>query len=342
MEKHLFGYMPGGTPVYEYTLASHALCVKILTYGASLRVLEVYGRDVIGGYDTLDEYIADDDPYQGAIIGRVANRIAHGRFVLGGKTYTLAQNNGRHHLHGGPLGFHRRVWEVVEENADSITLFRVSPDGEEGYPGNLSVRVTYRVSEDALSITYDAVSDGDTPINLTNHAFFNLCGMDGGDVFGHTARISADRYTAVDAELIPTGERPSVAGTPFDFRCEKAIGRDLSPALASYDHNFIFADAPIASVLGQALPHVASFSGGGIRMEVYTTSPCAQLYTGEFLHGPLSFKGGIPKERYHAFCFETQNEPDAINHGSPPLRAGEPYHTVTVYRFAKGDIHARA
>lgn len=333
MEKRLFGSMPDGTPVHEYTLSSNALCVKILTYGASLRVLEVMGRDVIGGYDTLDEYLRDDDPYQGAIIGRVCNRIAFGCFDLGGKTYRLATNNGRHHLHGGVLGFHRRVWEVAEADDESITLSRFSPDGEEGYPANLWVKVTYRVVGDCLSITYGAVSDGDTPVNLTNHAFFNLKGMDGGDVFDHVAEIRADRYTAVDGELIPTGERPNVSGTPFDFRVAKPIGQDLSPDFPSYDHNFIFADAPIKAVCGQKLPHVASISGGGITMEVYTASPCAQLYTGEFLHGPLCFKGGIPKEKYHAFCFETQYEPDGVHRGAAPLHAGEAYHGVTVYRF---------
>ncbi len=333
MEKHLFGHMPDGTPIEEFVLSSDSLCAKILTYGATLRVLEYGGRDVIGGYDTLDEYLKDDDPYQGAIIGRVANRIAHGRFDLNGKTYTLAQNNGRHHLHGGVLGFHRRVWKVERTEGESITLSHFSPDGEEGYPANLWVKVTYRVTNDSLSITYDATSDGDTPLNLTNHAFFNLKGMDGGDVFDHVAEISADRYTAVDDELIPTGARPSVAGTPFDFRTAKPIGQDLSSDFPSYDHNFIFANAPIKTVCGQSLPLVARFTGGGIAMEVYTTSPCGQLYTGAFLHGPLCFKGGIPKKKYHAFCFETQKEPDGIHHGDTPLHAGEAYHTVTVYRF---------
>ena len=332
MEKHLFGYMPDGTPIEEYTLSSDMLCVKILTYGAILRVLEVKGRDVIGGYDTLDEYLRDDDPYQGAIIGRVCNRIAFGRFDLGGKTYRLATNNGRHHLHGGDLGFHRRVWEVTEVGDESITLSRFSPDGEEGYPANLWVKVTYHVMGDCLSITYDAVADGDTPVNLTNHAFFNLKGMDGGDVFDHTAQISADRYTEVDEELIPTGARPSVAGTPFDFRAEKPIGRDLSEAFPSYDHNFIFADAPVECVCGLSLPHVATFRGERVTLDVYTTSPCAQFYTGAFLKGPLCFKGGRPKRKYGAFCFEAQLPPDGIHHGMPPLPAGEHFRATTVYR----------
>ena len=282
MKKHLFGQMPDGTPIEEYVLKTESLTVSVLTYGGILRTIEVKGRDIIGGYDTLEEYLADNDPYQGALIGRVGNRIAEGHFSIGGKEYTLACNNGRHHLHGGPEGFHRRVWTVEEADETHVTLSRLSPDGEEGYPANLWVKVTYALSGDALIITYDALSDGDTPINLTNHAFYNLEGVGGGEVFDHTLRICADRYTAVDEELIPTGERPLVEGTPFDFREERRIRDGLSAALPSYDHNFIFAGAPLEEIAGLTLPHVATVRGGGLTMDVYTTSPCAQLYTGAF------------------------------------------------------------
>ncbi|MBE6656360.1 MAG: galactose mutarotase [Ruminococcaceae bacterium] len=333
MEKRVFGYMPDGMPIWEYVLKSDSITAAVITYGAILRVLEVKGLDIIGGYDTLDEFLADDDPFQGAIIGRVCNRTKEGRFSLNGKDYQLTINNGRHHLHGGTGGFFSRVWTVDEADDTHVTLSRTSPDGEEGYPANLFVKVTYALCGDCMRITYDAVADGDTPINLTNHAFYNLSGTGAGTVFDHTAWIAADRYTAIDGENIPTGETPCVSGTPFDFRTEKRIGRDLSEALKSYDHNFIFADAPIEEICGLSLPHVATFKGKAVTMDVYTTSPCAQLYTGAFLSGPLSFKGGRPKQKYGAFCFETQLPPDGIHHGVAPLRAGEHFRATTVYRY---------
>lgn len=333
MQKRIFGHMPDGTPIEEYTLKSDTLEATVITYGAILRTLEVGGLDIIGGYDTLEEFLTDDDPFQGAIIGRVCNRTAFGRFDLNGKSYQLSINNGRHHLHGGTGGFFSRVWTVEEASDTHVTLSRLSPDGEEGYPANLSVKVTYTLEGDCMKISYDAVSDGDTPVNLTNHAFYNLSGTGSGSVFDHTALIAADRYTAVDEELIPTGEEPSVEGTPFDFRKEKRIGQDLSDALSSYDHNFIFANAPIRDVCGLSLPHVATVSGAKVTMEVYTSAPCAQFYTGAFLSGPLQFKGGRPKQKYGAFCFEPQLPPDGIHHGTPPLRAGEHFRSVTVYRY---------
>lgn len=333
MKKRIFGYMPDGTPVEEYTLKSDTLEATVITYGAILRTLEVKGLDIVGGYDTLDEFLADDDPFQGAIIGRVCNRTALGRFEWNGRSYQLTTNDGRHHLHGGTGGFFCRLFTVEEADDSHITLSRLSPDGEEGYPANLFTTVTYSLVDDCMMIEYDAAADGDTPVNLTNHAFYNLSGTGNGSVFDHTVRISADRYTAVDNELIPTGEEPSVAGTPFDFRTEKKIGRDLSDTLESYDHNFIFADAPLQSICGLTLPHVASFRGDAVTMDVYTSSPCAQFYTGAFLKGPLCFKGGKPKTKYGAFCFEPQLPPDGIHHGVSPLRAGEHFHAVSVYRY---------
>lgn len=333
MQKRMFGHMPDGTPIEEYTLKTDALTATVITYGAILRTLEVKGTDIIGGYDTLEDFLADPDPFQGAIIGRVCNRTAFGRFDLNGKSYQLSINNGRHHLHGGTGGFFSRVWTVEEASDTHVTLSRLSPDGEEGYPANLSVKVTYTLEGDCMKISYDAVSDGDTPVNLTNHAFYNLTGMDGEEVLDHTLWIAADRYTEVDEELIPTGNRPHVAETPFDFRKEKRIRRDLSDTLWNYDHNFIFADAPVEEICGLSLPHVATVRGGSIQMDVYTTSPCAQLYTGGYLGGDLAFKGGIPKKKFGAFCFETQLEPDGIHHGTPPLRAGEHFRSVTVYRY---------
>jgi aldose 1-epimerase len=334
MANHLFGYLPDGTPIEEYELHSDKLSVSILTLGGILRTLKVNGRDVIGGYDTLEAYLYEaGGSYQGAIIGRVGNRIANGRFRQNGKLYRLAKNNGRHHLHGGLVGFNLRVWTVEEADDSHLTLSLFSPDGEEGYPSNLFVKVTYSVEGDALMLAYNATSDGDTPINLTNHTYFNLGGLASGDVLDYVAQTHADTYTEVDGGLIPTGNHPSVAGTPFDFRTPKAIGADLGEALEGYDHNFIFAGAPMGEICGTALPHVATVTGKDMALEVYTDAPCAQFYTANFLFGLPDFKGGVKREKRHAFCFETQREPDGVNHGAEPLHAGELFHTVTVYRF---------
>ena len=335
MDDCLFGRTEDGTVIEQHTIKSAHLSVDILSYGATLRTLLVDGRDIIGGYDTLDAYLADDDPYQGACIGRVGNRIANGRFEMNGKEYTLSCNNGKHHLHGGVAGFNRRVFTIDEKDSTHISLSRLSPDGEEGYPANLHVRVTYSVTDDCLKIRYDAVADGDTPINLTNHSFFNLDGLGAGTILDHTVMIRADHYTEVNAEAIPTGNRPCVAGTPFDFRTPKRIRDALPPELDGFDHNFIFNDAPKKEVCGLLLPHVATVCGKDLAMEVYTTSPCAQFYTGNFLGGALRFKGGVPKTKQHLFCFETQTEPDGIHHGVPPLRRGERFCSLTVYRFRK-------
>ena len=333
MANRLFGHMPDGTPVQEYTLKSAHVTANILTYGGILQSLLVDGRDIVCGYDTLEDYF-EDDSYQGALIGRVGNRIGGGRFVMNGKEYILAKNDkGKHPLHGGDVGFNSRVWTVEEADDEHITLSLLAEDGEEGYPGNLFVKVTYTLTEDAIAIAYNAVSDADTPINLTNHAYFNLGGVGSGDILDFRAQILADTVTAVDAELIPTGEHIEVEGTPFDFRTEHAIGEKLSENFSGYDHNYIFANAPMGEAAGIELPRVATFSGKGLTMEVYTDRPCAQFYTANFLGGKPDFKGGVTRVQKGAFCFETQSEPDGVNHGALPLPAGELFHTVTVYRF---------
>ena len=333
MSNCFFGYAEDGSSVEKYTIKSENLSIDVLTYGAVLRTLFVNGRDIIGGYDTLEGYLLDKAPYQGACIGRVGNRIANARFIMNGKEYLLSRNNGKHHLHGGFRGFNRRIFTVEEADEGHITLSRISPDGEEGYPANLHIRVTYSLHKDALKIEYDAIADGDTPINLTNHSFFNLDGLGAGSILDHTVMIRADRYTEVDEERIPTGNRPRVDGTPFDIRSPKTISDALSPSLNGYDHNFIFSEMPKEEIAGLLLPHAATIRGKDLTMDVYTTSPCAQFYTGNFLDTSLSFKGGIPKAKHHLFCFETQLEPDGIHHGTPPLRAGEHFRAVTVYRF---------
>ena len=335
MAMRLFGHLPDGRAIHAHTLKSERVEATVLTYGGILQALLIDGLDVVCGYESLEDYLSDTS-HQGELIGRVANRTKDGVFTMNGKTYTLAKNdNGKHHLHGGPLGFGRCVWTVEEADDAHITLSLLSPDGDEGYPGNLFLKVTYTVLEDAIMIAYNAVCDEDTPVNLTNHSYFNLNGVDGGDVLGYRVQVHADRITVVDDELIRTGKRLSVEGTPYDFRTVHTFGERLDEHVRGYDTNFIFANAPTGEIADISLKHVATFSSEKRTMEVYTDQPCAQIYTGNFLGGEPDFKGGVKREPLHAFCFETQSEPDALRFGAEPLRKGELYHTVTVYRFPK-------
>ncbi len=335
MTHRQFGITPNGDFVREYTIKSDKITAKILNLGGILQSLMVDGVDVVCGYDTVEDYLSDTT-FQGQIIGRVGNRTRSGEFSMNGKTYTLAKNDGgKHHLHGGNFGFGRRFWTVEEADDTHVTLSLLSPNGEEGYPGNLFVKVTYSLHDDALVIAYNAVCDEDTPINLTNHSYFNLGGVGSGDVLSCRAQVHADTITAVDEELIPTGEHPSVCGTPFDFREPHTFGERLNEHFTGYDHNFVFAGAPMGEVADISLPHVATFEGDALKMEVYTDRPGAQIYTGNFLGGKPDFKGGVTRLPHHAFCFETQSEPDYLRLGGEPLRTHELYHTVTVYRFIK-------
>ena len=332
MANQLFGYTADGVAVEEYTLRSGKMTATVLTLGGIIRTLRVGDVDVIGGYDTVADY-EEDKSHQGALIGRVGNRIANGVFTLNGKTYELAKNNGNHHLHGGPGGFDRVMWTVEEADDTHITLSLLSPDGDENYPGNLFVKVTYTLSDEGIMIAYNAICDADCPVNLTNHAYFNLKGYGSCHIGDTVATICADRYTEVDDELIPTGNRPSVEGTVFDFRTPHTIGERLGAGFDGYDHNLLFAGAEVKEVMGIELPHVATFSVPTLTMEVYTDQEGAQLYIGNGLGGAPDFKNGVKRQKQHAFCFETQSEPDGINHGAPALKKGELYHTVTVYRF---------
>lgn len=334
MSHRIFGTLADGQEVLEYTLKNEHITLDVITLGASMRRLFIRDTDIIGGYDTLEEYVADADPFQGAIIGRVSNRIKAGRITLGGKDYQLTQNQNGHHLHGGELGFHRRVWQVEEASETSLTLSRLSPAGEEGYPANLFTEVTYSLTDDCLMIEFRAKADGETPVSMTAHPFFNLNGVGSGDILDHTALIYADRYTEVDDTLIPTGNRPSVLGTPMDFRVEKTLRRDFSALSSGYDHNLLFsADAPKASVCGKLLTHAASFAGERVKMDVFTDAEGAQLYSGDYLNETLKFKGGTKKAKNFAFCFEPQAEPDGIHRGVPPLSAGDMYTSTIVYRL---------
>jgi aldose 1-epimerase len=310
-----------------------------MTYGATLTDLLVPDRDglqadVVLGFDQFARYPVDS-PYFGCTVGRVANRISGARFGLDGADYRLAANDGPNHLHGGQVGFDKAVWRAeaaAEAGSQVLRLVHRSPAGDEGYPGNLDVSVTYRLALDgALSLEYEATTDAPTLVNLTNHSYFNLAGK--GDILGHILTLYASRYTEPDAQLTPTGRILPVAGTPLDFRRPAAVGGRLARLdIGGYDHNYVIDGGPDPLALAAELYE----PGSGRAMEVLTTKPGIQLYTGNFLDG-LAGKGGAVYQRHAALCLETQYFPDAIHHPafpSPVLRPGQTYRHTTVHRFS--------
>jgi aldose 1-epimerase len=315
-----------------------------MNYGGILVSLNAPDRDgkmadVVLGFDTLPEYVANPTTYFGATIGRYGNRIAHGRFTMDGAAYQLPKNDGDNSLHGGDHGFFRRVFTPRVLPDGGLELTYLSKDGEEGYPGNLSVTVTYHVTDaNELRIDYAATTDKDTVVNLTNHSYFNLKGAGSGDVLGHLAMLNADRFTPVDKTLIPTGELRGVAGTPFDFRKLTAIGARIDQddeqlkIAGGYDHNWVLNKSGNAQTLAARVEEPAS----GRTMEVYTSEPGLQFYTSNFLNGRVKGKGGNAYARRGAFCMETQHFPDSPNHPAFPsteLKPGQHYQSTTVYRF---------
>ena len=340
-----FGTMPDGTVVDVYTLKNAGgMEVRAISYGGIITSLKVPDRagamaDVVMGFDNLEGYLAGH-PYFGAIIGRYGNRIGKGQFALDGKTYTLAKNNGPNHLHGGVKGFDKVVWKTAPvEGQNAITFTRMSPDGEEGYPGNLQVRVIYTLSDaNELIVDYHATTDKPTPVNLTQHSYFNLAGDGSGDILGHGLTINADRYTPVDDTLIPTGELASVEGTPFDFRQPRAIGERIGmkhPQLIAgkgYDHNWVLN----RSGSGQQFAARVGDSKSGRTLEITTDQPGIQFYAGNFLDGSLKGKSGRVYAHRTGFCLETQHYPDSPNKPTFPstiLKPGEEYKTRTVFKF---------
>jgi aldose 1-epimerase len=344
VKKELFGRLADGTAVDIYTLTnkSSGIEARVMTYGATLVSLRLPDRngafaDVNLGFDNLEGYLGTH-PYFGVIVGRYANRIAKGRFTLDGVGYTLAQNNNGNSLHGGLKGFDKVVWKpetIQTADGVGVKLTYLSKDMEEGYPGNLSVTVVYMLTNaDELRISYEAETDKKTPVNLTNHAYWNLKGEGNGDVLGHALQLGADKFTAVDsaANLIPTGEISSVAGTPFDFTSPHLIGERIAQVEGGYDHNFVLRGGGGALALAARVEEPES----GRVMEIYTGQPAIQLYTGNFLDGTVVGKGGKAYEKHYAFCLETQHFPDSPNHPNFPstiLEPGQKYRTVTVHRF---------
>jgi len=332
-----------GQPVELFTFRNaNGIELKATNYGGIITSIVAPDRDgkpgdIVLGFDTLDGYLKDS-PYFGALVGRYGNRIAKGRFTLDGKTYTLAVNNGPNHLHGGIKGFDKVIWTAEPlTGKNGVAFSRRSPDGEEGYPGNLDVRVTYELTDrNELVITYHATTDKATPVNLTNHSYFNLAG--GGDVLGHQLMIAADRYTPVDSTLIPTGVLAPVQGTPFDFRQSTAIGARIEQPNeqlkngGGYDHNWVLNRSGAGRQLAARVVEPKS----GRTLEVSTTEPGLQFYSGNFLDGTITGKGGNVYQRRNGLCLETQHFPDSPNQPGFPstiLRPGASYDSQTVFTF---------
>lgn len=345
IKKEFFGETTDGEKVDLYTLTNrNNMVVKITNYGAvvtSILVTDKKGEiaDVVLGFDTLESYTAEH-PYFGAVVGRYGNRIAKGTFTLDGRKYTLATNNGSHHLHGGIKGFDKVVWlaeEITEENEVGIKLSYLSKDGEEGYPGNLSVTVIYTLTGDnELKIDYSAETDKPTPVNLTHHSYFNLEGAGSGDILGHLLTIYADRYTEVNEELIPTGEIKTVKNTPLDFRKPAVIGSRIKDVKGGYDHNYILNNT--AGSMRPAASVTAPESGRV--MDVLTTEPAIQFYSGNFLDGSNKGKKGSVYHKHYGFCLETQHFPDSPNQSGFPstiLKPGQKYRHQTIYKFYTKD-----
>ncbi len=342
VEKLPFGRADGRAVDLYVLKGAGGMVAKVMTYGAILTELDAPDRngtldDVVLGFDRIDGYLSKE-PYFGAIVGRVGNRIAKGSFTLNGRTYQLATNDGPNHLHGGKKGFDKVVWDgqVVPGDTPAVRFSYRSRDGEEGYPGNCSVDVTYSLTaSNELRIDYAVTTDRDTPVNVTNHSYFNLGGAEHGDILGNILTLNADRYTPVDSTLIPTGEIPPVAGTPMDFRSPTRIGEHLKEVGANpvgYDHNFVVNGG------GGRLAAVATVyePRSGREMEVSSTEPGVQFYTGNFLDGTITGKKGVVYRQYWALCLETQHFPDSVNHPNFPtyvLKAGDTYRSTTIFRF---------
>jgi aldose 1-epimerase len=330
-----------GKPVTQYTLTNaHGMQVSIIDYGGTITGMMVPDKngnlgDVVLGFDSFDGYLQKNEPYFGALVGRYANRISKAKFTLDEKTYSLAANNNGNSLHGGNKGFDKVMWTAQKISDSSLKLTYQSKDGEEGYPGNLNAQITYTLgSDNSLKIDYSATTDKATPVNLTNHSYFNLSAGQDSTILNHQLQLNADKYTPVDDKLIPTGEILDVKNTPMDFTQPKTIGKDIDKVKGGYDHNWILNgrenDLKMAATVYEP--------GSGRFMKVLTTQPGIQFYTGNFLDGTLRFtKKGQRYVQHGALCLETQHYPDSPNRPAFPntiLHAGDTYRQTTIYRFS--------
>ena len=344
LDKTNFQTSIGGQKTDLFLLENENLKVFITNYGArivSLIVLDRFEKplDVVLGFKSIDDYLKANEPYHGATIGRYANRISKGIFSLDGKKYNLPINNGVNHLHGGPNGFHDKIWSIVSFNKEKIIMSLNSEDGEMGYPGNLDVELTYQIVDNQLEIYYKATTDKKTPINLTNHSFFNLAGEGSGTINNHILKLNSDYFSPVDSNLIPTGEKRAVDGSPFDFRTPKAIGTDINSSDdqivygGGYDHNFILNKQHQDSLSRAATVFEPN---RGVKMEIFTTEPGIQFYGGNFMDG--SDIGKYEKRFLYreSFALETQHYPDSPNNQSFPnvfLLPTEIYKSKSIYKF---------
>ncbi len=343
MNAYIFDVLPDGRAVVAYEIGSDAVKATILSYGGIIQKLLYHGTDIIGGYDTLEGYLTSDG-YQGALIGRYANRIRGGKFTLNGEEIQLACNESArgNHLHGGQIGFDQKIWNVqpvTDKESESLVLTLTSPDGEENYPGTVQVKVTYTVRGNDFSIHYEAVSDKDTPFNMTNHGYFNMNGIAGGAIYDQTLWAACDAMSKVDETLIPI-EKVSVEGTPFDFRTPKLLSKALmecDDTQMQYgmglDHNFYISGTDATLYEGKRLVKAAVFTGKLGTLTLYTDKPCVQFYAGNFMDGPYPFKSGLKREKRHALCLETQFAPDGPNRGEAILKAGDIYDYTALFRL---------
>jgi len=338
----IWGKTADGTPVPVYTLTSGRIEVRVMAYGAHLVSVKAPDRngkvqDVVLGYDLLDTYLIAPNPYIGAIVGRYGNRIADGKFTLDGKTYRIPLNDGPNALHGGPKGFDRYVWQS-KEVLGGVEFTFVSPDGDQGFPGTLTSTVRYTLKDATLRIDYTATTDKTTVVNLTNHAYFNLHGDDQGNILDQKIRINADRYTPVNATLIPTGELAPVAGTPLDFTKSEVIGARIGADNEQlkrghgYDFNWVVNGKPGTMRVAAVVTDPVS----GRTLTVETTEPGVQFYSGNFLDGSFTGRHGVKYEKHAGLCLETQHFPDSPNHPDFPstaVRPGETMHSTTTFTF---------
>lgn len=336
--KEEFGQLNDGQTVHQFTLTNeNDIEIKIINYGGIITSLKTPDRDgnlenVVLGFDNLEDY-QKENPYFGALIGRYGNRIEKGAFELNGKDYQLTINDGENHLHGGEQGFDKVLWSAETIDDSILQLSYLSPDGEEGYPGNLQVTVTYRLTEDnELRIDYEATTDQATPVNLTAHSYFNLTGDPSNDILDHQLKLNAENYTPVNNQLIPTGEIAPVQGSPFDFSNAQVIGSRISQVDGGYDHNFVLdKEASEETVAAELLDEQS-----GRKLTVLTTEPGIQFYSGNFLDGTLENENGISLEQYSGLCLEPQHFPNSPNEPEFPstiLQPDESYKSSIVYRF---------
>lgn len=349
ISKSFFGRLYDGNEVYLYSIKnSLGTEVKIINYGAALvqfNMSDRYGNvaDIIGGYDDLVSYV-EGDGNQGAVVGRCTNRTADGRLIIDGREYRLTQNDGQNHLHGGKRGFDKKFWKEnnFSDDLSSLSLSYASPDGEEGYPGRLDATVKYTLTDDnALVIEYLATTSKKTPVNLTNHTFFNLAGYDSGNVYSQILRIDADKYLPTNEGLIPTGNIESLDGMPFDFRMPKPIGKDIGSdnvhikRAGGYDICYVFGNESFDRPILRAKLYDEN---SGRALEVYTDQPCMQLYSANFLtNGRYPLKNGYPQSPHTFVCLETQKMPDSVNHPNFTnviLNVGEEYRHTVIYKFS--------